>query len=565
MPKSKQNNQSNRLSNVQLYAVVVIALAIAAAIITVMYLSRPPSFVSFKSAYKLTFLPDAFNNYDAITAQTSTAGAFAYQNLGSTTGISNVTEPAQELTVTSQVPNAFQYGGVTGSSIVYDLTPYQLNQASQTNNAAALGAITTNAVAGGSNVVLTYAGSGPASGSGAWISSTQQLTVTISGATSAGAAPQTTSVTFSANTGNAIAGLSFFNITNIQLSRALPGVITVNVISNSVTTGSTNNGVLVGQFTNVGTNGALLYQTAGKSYMSMSTSTGATYNPQNGQPPVQNGFTLKGTFTQYAPAVPQQYYTYTINEISVPTNTAAVDSIAFGIVNATGGTGVTPVFQMNYSASASNAIGTHANMTYMSSIASNLNAQAGFRTERGSKLASITPNLLTIDLAKTADMLNFAIGPSNSAVTTTGMRTIGPFGIGQAITGFANLSVSKVTATPTLSGASQYTITGIDNITATPSRATAITPVWLNNMTTPLVVLDSAASQGSNLILVGSGYVNALSAQLQRAYNVSMTPSTQIMQAYGTNRVLIAGYYANQTTSAANAFIAQLYRQAAGS
>jgi S-layer protein (TIGR01564 family) len=82
-------------------------------------------------------------------------------------------------------------------------------------------------------------------------------------------------------------------------------------------------------------------------------------------------------------------------------------------------------------------------------------------------------------------------------------------------------------------------------------------------MSTPLVVLDSAANPASNLILIGSGYVNALSAQLQSAYNVSMVPTTQIMQAYGTNRVLIAGYYANQTTAAANAFIAQLYAKAA--
>ena len=53
-------------------------------------------------------------------------------------------------------------------------------------------------------------------------------------------------------------------------------------------------------------------------------------------------------------------------------------------------------------------------------------------------------------------MLRFAIGPSNSVVTSTGMKTIGPFGIGQAVTGFANLTVAKVTATPMFSGASTY-------------------------------------------------------------------------------------------------------------
>jgi S-layer protein (TIGR01564 family) len=116
-----------------------------------------------------------------------------------------------------------------------------------------------------------------------------------------------------------------------------------------------------------------------------------------------------------------------------------------------------------------------------------------------------------------------------------------------------------------LSGASTYSITGIGNITATPSVSTAAVPVLLDNMSTPLVVLDSAANPQSSLILVGSGYVNALSAQLQSAYSINMTPtSAPVMQAYGTNRVLIAGYYANQTTAEANAFIAQLYAKAAG-
>ena len=96
----------------------------------------------------------------------------------------------------------------------------------------------------------------------------------------------------------------------------------------------------------------------------------------------------------------------------------------------------------------------------------------------------------------------------------------------------------------------------------------ATVPVLLNNLgtTAPLVVLDSNANAGSNLILVGSGYVNSLSQQLQSAYNVSVTPSSNpIVQAYGGNRILVAGYTADQTTSAANSFISQLYAKASSS
>jgi S-layer protein (TIGR01564 family) len=127
-----------------------------------------------------------------------------------------------------------------------------------------------------------------------------------------------------------------------------------------------------------------------------------------------------------------------------------------------------------------------------------------------------------------------------------------------------NVSIAKVNANVTVSSAS-VAVTGIGNLTATPSVSTATEPVLLNNLNTnPLVVLDSnpALNPASSLILIGSGYVNTFSQQLQTQYNISMTPTTQLVNAYGTNRILIAGYYANQTTAAANQFIEQLYAAA---
>ena len=50
-------------------------------------------------------------------------------------------------------------------------------------------------------------------------------------------------------------------------------------------------------------------------------------------------------------------------------------------------------------------------MTYLSTT-SQINVQAGFRTERGSKVASITPTGVTVDIAKVADLLHFIVGSS---------------------------------------------------------------------------------------------------------------------------------------------------------
>ena len=72
-------------------------------------------------------------------------------NYANANTITNITEPAQELTVTSQIPNAFSYAGQTGSSVTYDLTPYAFNQVNNYLTTWGSGALAPT-----TNVVLTY-------------------------------------------------------------------------------------------------------------------------------------------------------------------------------------------------------------------------------------------------------------------------------------------------------------------------------------------------------------------------------------------------------------------------
>ena len=180
------------------------------------------SFIQNPSAYKLTFLPDTFSNYDAITATSSTTSSFTYANpAGSSTKW--ISEPAQELTVTSQIPNAFTFAGQTGSTVVYDLTPYQLNQDSN-----AVNSITSNNLA--NTITLVYNGAQPTQ----WVSSTQPLIVTLTGYTSnSGTSPTSTSLTFQSNSVTTTSGTNYYNITGIQLNRALPGPLSINVSATS--------------------------------------------------------------------------------------------------------------------------------------------------------------------------------------------------------------------------------------------------------------------------------------------------------------------------------------------
>ncbi len=91
------------------------------------------NFIQSPKVYKVTFVGDTLGQRTTTGCRCQTQYAKrCIRELGepaSNTGyglriITNVTEPAQELIVTSPIPNAFSYGGQTCSSMTYLLTPY---------------------------------------------------------------------------------------------------------------------------------------------------------------------------------------------------------------------------------------------------------------------------------------------------------------------------------------------------------------------------------------------------------------------------------------------------------
>ncbi len=522
------------------------------------------SFIQNPAAYKLTFVGDTLGstNFDPVTAASSFQGSVQYQNLGTQAsfGPTNVTEPAQELTVTSSIPGAFSYAGQASASVAYDLTPYILNEGSPANTASlAATSLTTN-------VVLTYANAN-------FITTTNPLTVTVSGypiktaPSTPGASAITQQVQFQsdpAGTNTLQLSTPLFNVTSIQLARAIPGTLSV-AVSTSNTLGGAGAANTVTQATlanSAGGNGYILYgPQSGKVYYSAVPATAGNsviYNQQNGQP--TSTFSLS-TITMPNPisnTVAQGYGSFTINEIAVPTNTNAQDQLAFELTNSTGGVGASPLFQLNDSTT-----GTRNNMTYTpSNGGATFNVNQGFRTERGSAVQSITPSSVTINIAKTVDMLQFIAASSNTTVGSSATHIVGPIGIGQAVPGLSNVTVNSITASCAVSAsAGNCTISGVSNLTATPSVTQAVTPVKLNTASTPLAVLDTNANSASTLIVVGSKYVNSVAGQVfsqNPTLNSSFGPSSVVVQAFGGSRILVAGYTANQTVQAGNQFIQDL-------
>ncbi len=504
------------------------------------------NFIGKPAMWKLTFEQPSIGSstYNPVSLSTSETGSVEYQNLVTAVANTplNITEPAQMLTVAapSSLSNAFQVAGVPSSSVLYDLTPYEFTPTAVSGNTVTVG--------------INFADS-----LDDLISSSHQLTVTLKGLTSTGGAATPISATFSAahTTSNTltVSNSNMAEVTNATLSEPMPG-LTVSVNNANVLTSTTPK---------------IMYLKSGQSNYYLAPGSSINFNQNNGETPAFTITSLTGSPGSVGTNGPYAFFNYTMEEYPVPFNTTAKDFFSLGIANATSG-GPTANFDLNYTSGPTTF--QHANVTYttntQNSLATSVSTfpvRQGFYSERGSEVASISPGSVTINFAKGVDMLNFVVGPSNITAVTQHYKVVGPVGIGQPVPNVPNVTVANVTANISVSSVSGATVTGISNLTAIPSVSSASEPVLLKNLTTsPLVVLNSTANPSSNLILIGSGFVNGLSAQVQAANNLTFTPtSAPVLQAFGSNRVLIAGYSANQTTAEANKFIQDLYASASTS
>ncbi|MGC9157335.1 MAG: hypothetical protein ACP5GD_04095, partial [Candidatus Micrarchaeia archaeon] len=308
----------------------------------------------------------------------------------------------------------------------------------------------------------------------------------------------------------------------------------------------------------------LTYTQPGTNYNLISSSPTATYSGESG---FSTQMTLSApTQLSPAPTKPTAYFDFYFPEYNLPTSDSLTSNIVLQITNASTTTPPSvgsSLYYLNYTPS----LGVSGVISYTSSsgtissgnqvTGNQVKAPAGFRTERGSMVASITPTQVTYDMAKSVDMLQFIVGPASTAVTTA-EHVIGPFSVGaQAL---PNVTIANVTADCTFSTTS-CVVNGISNLSATPSVSQAITPVKLNTAATPLAVLDTNANQASTLIVIGSKYVNSVAAQIfaqNPSLDSSFGPGSVIVQAFGTNRILVAGYTADETVQAGNQFIQDL-------
>ncbi|MEM3661751.1 MAG: hypothetical protein QXG73_02905, partial [Candidatus Micrarchaeaceae archaeon] len=552
-------------------------------------------YITNPAVWKATFVGDSLGapgsgntNYDALSFSTSSQ-VLTYANPGphslavssssnylawsgtgwvsggtppySAVNTTAITEPTNLFTVTSQIPTAFQIRAGSSpysyqspnpsvSSVQYNLDTYELTDYAAINALAMPATQYPN-----EGIYVTITGPGLSSN---YITSSNPLTVTVSGYNARGSPTQATMTFYGLSGSSATQTYQplLVNITNIELGYAFPSPgVTVNVYAVPNTLQAPANEVLMATLKYYGP--TLAYTVPQYSYYMAPSVAGSTVD-YTGESNYNVPFTLTPTAPSTAPTAPTSYFTYNMPEITTPATPTPSAYTYLQLYNSST-LRSSPPYWLNITNGYNNAL------EYISSQPQTVKAPAGFRTERGSEVASISTTSVTYDMAKSLDTLQFLVGPASSTVSSA-TKTYGPFGIGQA-TNIPNVTIANVTATCTFSSTS-CSVNGLSNLTATPSVTSAITPVHINTASTPLAVLDTNANPASTLIVIGSKFVNSVAAQIfaqNPSLDSSFGPGSVIVQAFGTNRILVAGYYANQTVQAGNTFIQDLLTAAGAS
>jgi hypothetical protein len=470
--------------------------------------------------------------------------------------VSTLTLPLNIITVSSSEPNAFIAAGYPTSTVQFVLQPYQLWTNDTVINTAVNQAAYNSSI-GQPNVgllaLIPFRGSSPAL-------LPKPLILTVKGydamkkpAKVYFVIPANNAFSFSHLSNYTSTGYVLYNISSVSLNYMPSVPIAFQIYSpksnvaydTTLTFFDNTKWVAIGSLA-PDRQPDILLQPSGYNYPQIFLGTSATYVPQQTTFNLNwNGYTNKSI-----------QGVLTLQEIGIPM--ATTDKYDYFAVTITAINSTMP-YQLNRSGM---------NITYYSTQENPIYVEAGFISERGSQIASISPTSVQINLAKEPVYLQFAVKPTSVAVGTKSVE-YGPFSAGQLITGVPGITgqvyVEKVTATCNVNADAlkQYiTINGLNALAPSISSTAVITP--MNAVSTPLVVLDTQANLAATLITIGGPLVNTVTQQVFAQHpELSLSPTNPvIVQAVGTNRIVVAGYTADDTKTAVNQLIQSLLAQA---
>ncbi|MBM3229051.1 S-layer protein [Candidatus Parvarchaeota archaeon] len=191
------------------------------------------------------------------------------------------------------------------------------------------------------------------------------------------------------------------------------------------------------------------------------------------------------------------------------------------------------------------------------------NEEAPYMTDRGTLFQSMSTDTVQFATAKKYGNLKWTLSAAGEAVADASLTTLAE-GESKELTGGVKIKVKEITqtvgsCTATGSGAPTCTVdsTGVSAVIL-PNNAASVEVTEPYKLTSNLVVLDSDAGSSGSYITVGGPLVNSVTRDLLEGSDVDFQATNVVVKEIGSNKIVVAGWSADDTIEAANEFVAAL-------
>ncbi len=198
----------------------------------------------------------------------------------------------------------------------------------------------------------------------------------------------------------------------------------------------------------------------------------------------------------------------------------------------------------------------------------NTDYEADFITLRGTRITDADDDIRTYKVPNELRKVQMLLKPTSAATESVNSQEVGPLREGDVATvGDVTIKVTKidVEATATCSasaeGGATADMSGVSAVISDGSQTYTTFQAAVPSQAIDLVVLDSQAPDTGTVVTVGGPAVNSVTASVLEGSDVELSPENPVVVKEVGGKIVVAGWTAEDTVSAAQQFIAALQRQ----
>ena len=195
--------------------------------------------------------------------------------------------------------------------------------------------------------------------------------------------------------------------------------------------------------------------------------------------------------------------------------------------------------------------------------------EADFVTLRGTVITDADDDIRTYKVPNEVRRVQMLLKPTSAASNAVNTQTVGPLREGDTATvGDVTIKVTSIDVEATASctasaeGGTTADMSGVSAVISDGSQTyTTFQAAVPSGTVSDLVVLDSQAPDTGTVVTVGGPAVNSVTAAALEGSDVELSPENPVVVKEVGGKIVVAGWTAEDTVSAAQQFISALQRQ----